>query len=83
MLFKIKYLESLATPKKTFNIINSYFQRRNIASNGCIEIRTDVVSRINKVIHPDLITSHCFLNRIFIGYKLLCVKHVLVLDQNS
>lgn len=83
MLFKIKYLESSATPEEIFNIINSYFQTRNIAWNGCIEICTDLVSRINKMVHPDLITNHCFLNRIFIGYKLLSVKHVLVLDQNS
>lgn len=32
------------------------------------------------MVHPDLITNHCFLNRIFIGYKLLSVKHVLVLE---
>lgn len=57
MLFKIKYLESSATPEEIFNIINSYFQRRNIASNGCIEICIDVVSRINKMLHPDLITT--------------------------
>lgn len=43
MLFKIKYLESSATPEEIFNIINSYFQTRNIAWNGCIEICTDLV----------------------------------------